>query len=78
MKQVNIHEAKTHLSRYVRDIATGAETEVVIAVGGKPAARIVPYEARRRPLGIARGLIEIPKDFDAPDEAIVALFEGSP
>jgi len=77
MKQVNIHEAKTHLSRYVREVAAGAETEVVIAIGGKPAARLVPYKPPRRPLGIDEGLFEIPEDFDEQDEAIVALFEGS-
>ena len=45
MSQVNIHEAKTHLSRLVKEAAKGKET--VIAIAGKPAARLVPLEAAR-------------------------------
>ena len=43
MSQVNIHEAKTHLSRLVKEAAKGKE--IVIAIAGKPAARLVPLEA---------------------------------
>ena len=51
---VNIHEAKTHLSRLVDDVAAGAE--VVIAKSGKPMARLVPLENRpgARPSGCSR------------------------
>lgn len=65
MVQVNIHEAKTHLSRLLAQVAAGEE--VVIASAGTPVARLVPVGARRkRVLGKDRGLFEIPDDFDAP------------
>ena len=52
MPQVNIHEAKTHLSRLVKEAAKGKE--IVIAIAGKPAARLVPLEAapakKRKPV----------------------------
>jgi prevent-host-death family protein len=63
---VNVHEAKTHLSRLLEDVAAGAE--VVIAKAGKPVARLVPVEAGPRPkkLGLLRGRIKVPADFNAP------------
>jgi antitoxin (DNA-binding transcriptional repressor) of toxin-antitoxin stability system len=77
MKTVNMHEAKTTLSALVRQIRSGAEREVVIAVDGTPAAKIVRYGATpRRALGIDQGLVHIADDFDAPNEAIAKLFEG--
>lgn len=66
MKQVNMHEAKTHLSRLVEDVRLGVEPEIVIAVGNKPAAKIVPFEKSPRRLGLDDGLIEIGEDFDDP------------
>ena len=66
MKTVNMHEAKTHLSRLVEAVRSGAEDEIVIAVGNKPAAKIVPFELAPRPLGIYDGLITISDDFDDP------------
>ena len=72
-----MHEAKTHLSALVRGIRSGREREVVIAVDGVPAAKIVPYSAPpRRRLGVDQGLIHIADDFDEPNAAITALFEG--
>ena len=74
---VNVHEAKTHLSRLLDDVAAGAE--VVIAKAGKPVARLVPVEAAPRPkkLGLLRGRIKVPADFDAPlPPEILADFEG--
>jgi prevent-host-death family protein len=63
---VNVHEAKTHLSRILERVAAGEE--VILAKAGKPVARIVPYEApsRRRTFGYARGRIEIPDSFFEP------------
>ena len=73
-----MHEAKTHLSRFVREIREGQEPEIIIAVGNTPAARLVPYlGSSRRVLGIDRGLIEIADDFDAADAQIADLFEGN-
>jgi prevent-host-death family protein len=66
MQTVNIHEAKTHLSRLVDDAAAGAE--IVIAKAGKPVARLMPLEAakERRRLGAFAGKFTVPDDFDAP------------
>jgi prevent-host-death family protein len=75
-KMVNVHEAKTHLSRLLEEVRQGEE--VVIAKAGKPVARLVAVNAspnRRRP-GSARGQIWIAEDFDAPlPEDIQEFFE---
>ena len=74
-KSVNIHEAKTHLSRLVERVEAGEE--VTIARAGRPVARLVPLRTvRPRKLGALRGRIRIAPDFDAQDERVVALFEG--
>jgi prevent-host-death family protein len=68
MHMVNIHAAKTQLSRLVDAAAAGEE--IVIARAGKPVARLVPLSvppARpRRVLGILAGRLRVPDDFDAP------------
>jgi prevent-host-death family protein len=75
---VNIHAAKTHLSRLVDAAAKGEE--VVNARAGKPVARLVPFEAPKKPdrvLGTMAGQFMIPDDFDAPlPDDVLALFEG--
>jgi prevent-host-death family protein len=77
MRQVNIHEAKTQLSRLVERAEAGEE--IVIARAGKPVARLVPYRAARPPrqLGRLRGRIWIAEDFDAPlPPDVLAAFHG--
>jgi len=77
MTTVNIHAAKTQFSRLVDQAAAGEE--IVIARAGKPVARIVPFEAPkgRRILGVLKGSLVIPDDFDAPlPDDVLALFEG--
>jgi len=65
MAQVGVHEAKTHLSRLLRQVAAGEE--VVITRGGAPIAKLVPVSApRSRALGRDEGVYEIPDDFNAP------------
>jgi prevent-host-death family protein len=66
MKTVNLHAAKTHLSRLVDDAVAGQE--VVIAKAGKPLVRLVPVgrAPRRTGFGADRGRIDISDDFDAP------------
>lgn len=72
-----MHEAKTNLSALVRDLRSGAEREIIVAVDGTPAAKLVPIgKPPGRPLGMDDGLIEIADDFDAPNAAIAAAFEG--
>jgi prevent-host-death family protein len=75
-KSVGVHEAKTHLSRLLEDVASGEE--VVITRRGEEVARLVPAgRSSVRRLGIDRGRFVVPDDFDAPlpDEALAA-FEG--
>lgn len=77
MQTINIHEAKTHLSRLVENAAAGEE--VIIAKAGKPVARLVSLAkpAGRRQLGILAGKMVIPEDFDAPlPDEVLASFEG--
>lgn len=75
MKTVTIHEAKTHLSRLLREIESGEEDEIVIAHGRVPAARLLAYSTKRdRKLGMDDGLFDIPNDFDAPNPEIDRLF----
>lgn len=74
--EVNMHEAKTHLSRLV-DRAEAGE-EIIIARAGRPAARLVPLarRPRTRELGVWRGRVTIRDDFgDLPDE-LAAAFRG--
>lgn len=66
MTQVNIHEAKTHLSRLIAKAARG-ET-IVIAKAGKPIAKLtaISEASPQRKLGRDLGLFKVPDDFDAP------------
>jgi prevent-host-death family protein len=77
MTKVNIHDAKTHLSRYVEEAAKGKE--IVIAKAGKPVARIAPLAAAKVPrkLGLLDGKARIPEDFNAPlPDKVLAEFLG--
>lgn len=74
--QVNIHEAKTNLSRLLAQVKEGRE--IIIAKAGKPIARLVPItdDKPQRYPGSARGKVTIAPDFDAPlPEAILEAFE---
>ena len=77
MPFVNIHAAKTHLSRLVDTAASGEE--ILIARAGKPGRRLAPLQdapARsRRRLGLLAGKLSVPSDFDAPlpDEVLDSL-----
>lgn len=63
-KTVNVHEAKTHLSRLLDEVSAGGE--VVIARAGRPIARLVAVAPSERTLGADRGRIVIADDFDGP------------
>lgn len=74
---INLHDAKTHLSRIVDDVAAGAE--VVIAKAGKPMARLIPIRPATRPktLGLLEGQIVVPDDFNTPlPDSVIAQFDG--
>ena len=78
MRTVNIHEAKTHLSRLVEEVSEGEE--IIIARAGKPVARLVPAKKvrGRRKLGFLAGKLKVPADFDAPlPDEVTAGFEGT-
>jgi prevent-host-death family protein len=76
MDQINVYEAKTHLSRLLERVEAGEE--IVISRAGRPVATLVPYRARpvQRQPGAWRGKVEIADDFeDLPDE-LAAAFRG--
>lgn len=76
-KQVNVHEAKTQLSRLLQQVRAGEE--IVIANRGVPVARLVavPQAKGPRELGVESGVLRIPDDFNAPlPAAILAAFHG--
>ena len=74
---VNVHAAKTHLSRLIERVEQGEE--IVIARAGRPVARLVPYRARREPRspGLWKGQVWLAADWDAPEvnAGIASLFE---
>jgi prevent-host-death family protein len=77
MRTVNIHTAKTPLSRLLEEVAAGEE--IVIAKAGKPVARLLPYAPKREPRqpDLLKGQIWIADDFDDPlPEEIMAAFRG--
>ena len=76
MRTINVHAAKTHLSRLVEDAASGEE--IVIAKAGKPVARLTALEApkHRRVLGLLKGRLHLPDDIEAPlPEDVAKSFE---
>lgn len=79
VRTVNIHEAKTHLSRLV-ELASKGEP-FIIAKAGKPMVKVTPIkapeESKVRPIGFMEGQIKVPDDFDTMmQDEIIRLFEG--
>ena len=79
MRTFNMHEAKTHLSRLVKDAANGEP--FIIARAGKPVVKVVAVEApgaeAARRVGFMAGKISAPEDFDRmASEEIKSMFEG--
>ncbi|MBN2241410.1 MAG: type II toxin-antitoxin system Phd/YefM family antitoxin [Acidobacteria bacterium] len=79
MKTVNIHEAKTHLSRIVEEAAKGKA--FIIAKAGKPMAKITPLQEQETKeadkLGFMAGEIVVPDDFDTMASGeILHIFQG--
>jgi prevent-host-death family protein len=74
---VNIHEAKTHFSRFINRVLKGED--IIIARDGKPLIRLVPYaeETQIRKGGQLKGLMQMSDDFDAPlPDDILKQFYG--
>jgi prevent-host-death family protein len=78
VRQVNVHEAKTELSRLLEQVEGGER--VVIARAGHPVAVLVPYKAtvRRRRLGLFAGEAQVHPDFDELPADIAAAFGAKP
>ncbi len=75
MEQINVHQAKTHLSRLLERVTAGEE--VIIAKNGRPMARLVPMRSEPRRPGRLKGKIRMTDDFDAPlPEEMAAAFRG--
>ena len=77
MDTVNVHEAKTHLSRLLDRAQKGEE--IVIAKAGRPVARLGPLVrgGTKRRLGLLDGKFRIPDDFNRPlPDAVIAAFES--
>lgn len=74
--QVNIHEAKTHLSRLLERVESGEE--IVIGRAGKPVAKLVPYRQTGEPRtpGGWQGRLRIAEDFDELPPELLAAFRG--
>lgn len=77
-KSVNIHEAKTHLSRLVERVEAGEE--ITLARAGRPVAKLVPYLARREPRkpGLLEGQVTLAPDWDSAEvnAEIADLFDA--
>jgi prevent-host-death family protein len=81
MAMVNMLEAKSSLSRLVDAVESGAESEIIIARNGKPAARLVPLAPKRdtsKRLGLVEGKYRSMslEEFDASNNEIAKLFYG--
>ena len=75
MDQLNVHYAKTHLSRLLERVAAGEE--IVLAKHGKPVAKLVPIQPAAKRPGRLKGKIRIAADFDAPlPDPSAAAFRG--
>ncbi len=76
--QVNIHEAKTHLSRLVEQAIQGEE--IIIGKAGKPMVKLVPYVEKKEPRkpGSCKGKIWVADDFDdpLPPDLLALFYEG--
>ena len=79
MRTVNIHEAKTHLSRLIEAAMKGES--FIIAKAGRPMVRVspitAPEETQKRRLGFLTGQIRVPDDFDRMgQDDVISLFDG--
>ncbi len=77
--QVNIQEAKTGLSRYIRLLETKQEKQIIIARHGKPVVKLTPYNDKpvSSRIGIAAGKLKCPENIDLHNDEIADLFGGA-
>lgn len=76
MQIVNIHDAKTNLSKLIEKTKSGEE--IIIAKAGKPVAKLMEYKAKakKRKLGLWKGKVWMPEDFNDEDPEINKRFYG--
>lgn len=75
MDIINVHEAKTHLSRLLERVAAGES--LIIAKAGKPVAKLVPLQEEARRPGCLKGRMRMGPDFDEPlPEDLQRAFSG--
>lgn len=75
MDMINVHQAKTHLSRLLDRVAAGEE--IVISKNGAPVAKLVPLRVGTRQPGRLKGKLRIAANFDTPlPKALAAAFRG--
>lgn len=74
MQTINIHDAKTNLSKLIQKTLAGED--VIIAKAGKPVAKLVAYKEKLKPrkFGLWKGKVFVPDNFDDEDEEINKLF----
>jgi prevent-host-death family protein len=83
MNQINVHDAKSRLSKLMHAVESGAAPEIILARNGRPAVRIVPLATTKsvtRPpirFGIASGLFDSPESIDRDNAEIDMLFNGN-
>ena len=79
MIKLNIHEAKTHLSKYLAKLKAG--DRILLCKRNKPIAKITPLPevpVRPRPIGLAKGQFTVPRSFFEPlPEELLRAFEGT-
>lgn len=78
IETINVHQAKTHLSRIIEQVLASGEP-VTIARAGKPVVVVSAHpesRAVRRKLGILRGKVRLPEDLNAQNTEIERMFEG--
>ena len=78
MTQINMLEAKTDLSKWVKKLETKEEDVVVLARNGVPVAQLtlIPEQPAKERIGVAKGKFVVPSDFDEWDQEIDAMFGG--
>ena len=80
MVTLNVHEAKTHLSRYLKRLIEEGEERIILCKRNVPIAEILPLKRARtepRPVGLAKGRFEVPQEFFEPlPDAMLDAFEG--
>lgn len=76
MQIINVHQAKTNLSKLIENVLSGQE--IIIAKAGKPVAKIIAYKenANTRKPGLLKGKILLSNDFTRDDERINKHFQG--